>query len=398
MRILFIGCEAADARLTEAREAGYTADPRPGPFDTAAQADLWRGLALAAPDIVWVRWETLGPPDIPSLRRFHVARPPVRIIVEIPDTLEPPNAGIGELVGMGLYDIVRPSQSLPAILGATPVYADVVRWQGDGGLTWDETATSVAQQAPVVEKIVAKRVPLTNRPVLVAVWGSIPGAGASTAALAVACRLAHHGPTACLDHDRADEKGHDSLSYMSGLHYLGQHHIHRLPKRLEIFPTTWPEDARQWSMDGPTPEVPPAPEWPTIFRSRAFAYVVYDAGVYVSGMSRDGGAQSTLWDNADLNVVLLPPALSRLARAHHWIGLVGEGIPGLLVAVLQDGRRDWADAYRQANAGRAPILGLLWPDFTGRDRTWEVSFDALLGPILPDAPAPGGLGRWFGRK
>lgn len=399
MQILFLGCEASDVRLTEAREAGYTAENRPGPLHSVEQADLWKGLTLAAPDIVWVRWASLDPPDIPSLRRFHVARPQTRIIVDIPDSLAPPDPGLGELVGMGIYDIVRVSRSFSGVLDAAPTYADVVQWQGGGNLTWEEDAPANKAAPQVVEKVVERRVPLTTRPVLVAVWGSLPGCGASTAALAVACRLAHHGPTACLDHDRTDEKGHDSLSYMSGLHYLAQHHIHRLPKRMEVFPAAWSEDARQWPADGPTPDVPPAPEWPTIFRSREFAYVVVDAGVYVSGMSRDGGWQATLWDNADLNVMLLPPAPSRIARAHHWLGMAGEGIPAFVAAVLQDARLDLADAYQQAaGSRRTTIFGLVWPDLTGRDHTWEASFDALLRPILPDAPARRGQRRWFGWK
>lgn len=386
MKILLTGYEASDARLKEAQTVVPDAlvDHRPGPFDEAEQADFWKGLALAAPPIVWVRWMALEPPNIPALRRFRVARPETRIIVEIPDDLTPPDPALGELVSMGVYDILRASHTLGDALAGHHSYADVVRWQGNE-LPWDDDADkSQAPQRQIVEKVVERRVPLTNRPVLIAVWGSIPGAGASTAALAVGCRLAAHGPAACLDHPRDEEKGHDSLGYMTGLHFLAQHYMAKLPKRVEIFPTAWPEDAQRWPSSQP---VPPAPEWPTVFRSREFAYLVIDAGVYTTGMSGDGGWQATLWENADLNVMLLPPAISRLTRAHHWLAVAGEGIPGLAVGVLQDGGRlDLADVYRSLAGKDVAIWRLGWPDFTGRNNIWESSFDALLQPILPDAP------------
>ncbi|AUW92608.1 hypothetical protein BXT84_00460 [Sulfobacillus thermotolerans] len=261
MQILFVGYDSSDARLEEAREAGHAVDHHAGLLDAPAQGQLWKGLMLAPPDVVWVRWSAVSPLDVASLRRFRVARPTVRLVIDIPETLQPPDTTLGELVAMGIYDIVGPMQSLRDSLRKTPTYADAARWQW-GGVTESDAVTPTDKRRPVIEKKIAS----TRRPALITVRGLLPGAGTTLLAIAVARWLAEHGyPTALLEYFAPDQHKPSDLARMMA------DDRHQWPSVLHVFPSGPTFGPRQ-----------PAALLVTVMAARQAAYIVLDLGAGVS--------------------------------------------------------------------------------------------------------------------
>jgi hypothetical protein len=210
------------------------------------------------------------------------------------------------------------------------------------------------------------------------VWGALPGVGTSTLAFEIGRLLGRQNHTALLDHPR-NKESRSTCEYMSGLHVLENDHMDTLPKSLRVWPTGWGADYPL--TDAVVPQRPPAPDWQAIFRSRTAAYLVVDAGLYVSGMSRDGSWQSVLWDNADLNIVLLPPSHTRIAGAVHWIGLSADrnlDPTNLRVGVFGP---PLAGAYQMSVKG-ARIWPLRWPS----EKDADAMLEQLLAPLLPDRP------------
>ncbi len=365
MQILFIGYEATDSRIGEGHEAGYTVNHRPGPLDTADQHDLWKSLRNAPPDIVWIRWESLETPDIASLRRFRVSRTKVRIIVDIPDALDPPDSGLAELVGMGIYDIVRVSQPLPSILTASPSYADALRWQHDADLTWDDEATPAPPAPPQIiekERIVVR--PTSHRTTIIVCWSAVHGAGGTTLAMAVARTLSQFGTVAALDHGLPTGPDGGMLDGQSGLTVLGKLEPNR--EGMEIIVSDWEHDEREHRHYQSIPD--PA----EYARKRRWDYMVVDAGVPTKGV------QERLMGQADLNLMLLPPVPSRTIGTWHWLSDLG--VPNLRVVVFGVKMAHWLTT--DAPADQLPVLGLPWPEESGHAEALE----SLLAPILPSEP------------
>lgn len=341
MQILFVGYEASESRLTEARAAGYAVDTRPGPLDAPAQAELWQSLALAAPDIVWLRWAALEPPDILAVRRFRVARPHTRIVIELPESLQPPDAGVAECVGMGVYDLVRPTHAVAATLQTQPTYADVVQWAGAGGADPDP---------PVVTREVVLVSP--ERPVILALVGVGAGVGTSCAAMSLGARLTALGQRAVLA---------EPAAVMSDTFHLWQ----------------------------PTPGADVAPTdqpWSVVAAQRRWAYVVVDC--------------HTLWravpPEADRVLVVGPGSLHRTALWERWLEAEAAGQrpvwPKRTIYVVSPGphAHQVERLVRRQVPAPTPVLIApdLWQDPAG------AAWDAALHPLVPGARS---ARRWWRR-
>ncbi len=364
MQILFMGYESTEARLDEAQEAGYTVNHHPGPFDAAEQADVWKGLRNAPPDIVWLRWEALGKtPDTLSIRRFRVARTTTRIIVEVPDDHQPPDAGLADLVSAGIYDITG-TAPLKDILNSTLTYADAARWQGLGeGVTWDDT--------PIEPKIIEKeRVvirPTSTRTTIIACWSSVPGAGGTTLAMAVARTLSQYGTVAVLDHGLPTGPGEMALDGQSGLAVMGRLEPHR--EGMKIIVSSWEHDDQRHTTAQSFPD-------PAEFaRMRRWDYLVCDGGVPGKGV------QEPLFQQADLNLMLLPPVPSRLIGTWHWVeSSPFTSCPNYRAVVFG---RQTARLLADVPEADVPVTAIPWPGESEHGETME----SLLSPVLPSEPA-----------
>ncbi len=150
MRIVIIG-PAGTPRLQEAEALGFSVQLLEGPHDVNAQALLWMSINRLAPDVVWCVWDTLRSPDVELIRQFRVIRGQTRLVVELPDQFEPPNAAVSALVSLGIYDLVPPTRSMQEVLPSHPQYGDVARWHlGTEPLDGSPTRVPVAPRDPEI--------------------------------------------------------------------------------------------------------------------------------------------------------------------------------------------------------------------------------------------------------
>ncbi len=353
MKMVFIGYEADDIRLQEASAPDVLVDHRPGSLDESEQAGLWRGLALAAPDIAWVRWTSCEPPNIPALRRFHVARPQTRIIVEIPNDLSLPDPGLGELVGMGIYDIVRASRSFTAVLDATPTYADVVQWQqqiGDGD--------SISLPETTHPKIIEKRVVSVNRPAIIVVRGVLPGAGTTRLALAVAWWLAEQGWDVAL------------MEYFGALDKPSE------LARLDAYPH--PPNLRY--VPRGIGRSHPAQTLQALLSQRRAAFVILDAGV----SAHVPELLFTVWD---LQCVVCPPP-SRWAQTPSLRNLLTSDTGDTLLPSIEAHTVQclWGPLGEISNSVHSlPVVWTAWPPQGSIPEELGSRLRNILLPVLPDA-------------
>jgi len=334
------------SRIQEAESLGLT-ETLSGPLDPTEQRQAWQSLSRTPPTTVWVEWGNLTPPDLPSLRRFRVSAPQTRIIIEVPESLSPPNEAIAQVVGYGITDIVRgPSTPMAAVLARHGTYADVAAWQGKVH-TFDEPEPApppakVVTVETIVEKEVIreKKVAVSTRPTVIAVAGAIPGVGATTLAAAITSYLAQQGWAVALT-EYGERPG---------------------------FPTLNP------TAQGVTLFPHPAPKATEIAAKRQYAYVVADMGVANWAAISDTRPDLALW--------VLPGAKHRMPG----IGLpVGLGPQDPLLGVVAPG----PDATRIAElwSKKHGIPAIVY----GTD-----SLGPMLAAVLADPPT--GWLKWLPRR
>lgn len=363
-QIQFVGFASDDARIAEAQDAGYSVDNRPaGSLDTEDQRVLWGALRNAAPAIVWLRWDQLeSPVDVQAVRRFHVLRPQVRIVVEIPADHPAPDAGLAALVGMGIFDVVSPGQLLAEILAKSPTYADVARWHSPDAADWTdgpepEPVERIVERVVEKERIVVR--PTSSRTTIIAVWGAVPGTGATTLALAIGRCLSQFGRVAILDHAWLSGIGGGPAEGESGLAVAGAAEPER--SDLAIVVGGW-ENVGGWRGQ-PTPITPNPLEYA---RQRQWDYVVVDAGL--------ASMDAPLFSTADLNLVIIPPVASRLIGTWHWLQDADDRYHVVV----------WGDlASTLAPQVVHSVTGLPWPHEAGH----AAALETLLAPVMPSEPA-----------
>ena len=374
--LTLFGVPEDSPRIAEAEQAGWMISTIPGPLDPAEQVAAWRALSRSPGQAVWVHWMGLRSPDFASLRRFRVACADTRIIIEVPEELTPPDDTLAQVVGIGVWDIVRnPRTELSQVLLHPASFAAAAVWQGSvRAFDEPEPATEkIVREIVTVqhETIVEKRVPMTNRSVLIAVWGAVAGTGASTLSASMGRLLTQYGPTVVLDHVPAARHGSWVADGRTGLATL-QAEL-RLPPELTLRPATWEPSSTR---DGHHVDVP---NWRTATQERAFSYVVVDAGLPVQDAET-----GDLVRNADLNLLLLPP-LTRMQGCWAWVDTQVQRERRVTTAVLG---RVHAEAMRRHDP-EAQVLGLPWPHEAGHDSALE----AWLAAVLP-GPAKSSWFSW----
>ncbi len=305
-------------------------------------------------DILWISYEALESPDPNAIRRFRVARPETRIILEVPDDLAPPNDFISAIVGMGVLDIVIHAYSLAEALDRHPTYADAARWQG-GGLSWEDEAAPVAQAAPK-ERIIERKIASTNRPAIIAVRGVLPGSGTTLLATTITLWLASHGwPSAMLEWP-PDRKPSDLRRFGAA--------AEKLPPGAAIYPTG-------------------TATLESILSERKAAYIVLDLGTRPQSPS--------LPLLPDLELVVLP-ATTRWEQVPQLVGHLS----------LRAGADLGAPAQRVLWWSGPPdpaVQEQCWHLLPPPDSTWpptlspalSTALGTLLAPIRPDYSVPGWL-------
>ncbi len=350
MRIDFIIAKDS-GRLHEAETAGHSChllslvDGLNAALKEASRAPV---------DILWIAYEALETPDQSAIRRFRVARPETRIIIEIPDDLAPPNDFISAVVGMGVVDIVIHAYSLDEAIARHPTYADAARWQG-GGLSWDEEAAPVAP-APQKERIIERKIASTNRPAIIAIRGILPGSGITLLASVITLWLAGQGWPAAMLELPPDRKPSDLRRFETA--------AEKLPPGASIYPTG-------------------TATLESILSERKAAYIVMDLGVRPQSPS--------LPLLPDLELIVLP-AVTR------W-----EQVPGLTNHLsLRAGADVGTPAQRVlwwSGPADPAVQSECWHLLPPPDSAWpptlnptlSAALGTLLAPVRPDYSVPGWL-------
>lgn len=133
MRMVVVG---APVRVSEAEALGATVQFVEGPLDGETQTIFWLGQMRAAPDVMWLDWAALTSPDVELIHQYRILRGQVRIVVEVPATLQPPDAAMAALVSWGIYDLVSAAEPLQTVLERRPTYGDVARWHTPDNSLW----------------------------------------------------------------------------------------------------------------------------------------------------------------------------------------------------------------------------------------------------------------------
>jgi len=365
---------ASPDRLTEIRQADHLIDSFDGPLDHEAQTALYRRIAQAAPDSLWLTWSSLEPPNIDALRRLRVAQPSLNIIVEIPTDLTPPNADLAQLVGLGIYAMVPESAQFASVTHRQFTYADAAAWQGKVR-NFDEPDPEPREK--IVEKIVErevvretiKKVATTSRPVLISVWGFAPGTGATTLSLAIAAFLSRIAPTAVVDHaPQMNAHGHPRPG-QTGLHAWEQ-------TQPAVRGLTWV--TASITTEGAV--ILPSPR--EVLKSHEFAYIVVDAGLDPPTNDPDG---LTLWEDSDLAILCIPPAFTRWQGVWPWLDRQTQ-VEKQYTAVIFGESSPVPDLEDPELA----CLAIPWPDSPAH----EPALIGLLAAVLPDDLRPRKRGLW----
>ena len=337
----------ADAdRLEEIRGAGHLVDAFDGPLDADEQTALWRQLSQAAPDGLWITWQSLEPPEIAGLRRLRVAQPALQIVVEIPADLTPPNADLAQLVALGIYGIVTEESADFAEATSRPyTYADAAHWQG-GSVGWDDEKEPAKPLKPIQWRTVEveKKIAVSARPVLIAVVGVSPGVGCTTTAVSVASLLA------AMNHEVAlAETGNAPAALDSW--------AEDLPKGITIFAS-------------------PSPDPLELVRRREWAYVVVDTGAISEWSAiRD-------WQ-ADLTILVGPGDKHRFARWEPLVKAIPEQYAGSIVAGAVIGGRD-GDKVAQALGDEGGLTAFPIPENSHKKGRGDKALRDLLAPVMAD--------------
>ncbi|NMP23728.1 hypothetical protein [Sulfobacillus harzensis] len=362
MRWLMMGYAEDDERVSAVEAAGLT-------VDTAGDADAeaWRTAARTAYDGIWVRWQDADH-SVRPLVQYRAQRPTTRIVVEIPEDLTPPNPELAAWVQLGVYDVVVPDAEVGAVLRHPATIADALRWTGFQGSTAGEDGPGAGSGRPTTTVVeVERRVPLTNRPVLVVVVGTVPGAGTTTLTAGVARYLSQWGATALVEAAPLPEPLYGPTPLQTLVGAAQEEDQATEWQGITVFP-----ERRNHAVD-----------IAGVVWSRRFAYVVVDAGVPVIPLKDVREA----WQAADRLIAVLPPVRTRLTGAWPWSALTASPDappherPGPDAFAIIGGASDIAHAA----VWPAPVVALP-ADLTAEAAAGPLA--ELLETVLPDTPPP----------
>ena len=220
-----------------------------------------------------------GPGLGPAVLRYRLKRSDTRIIL-IAAGKKPGNSDVAAVVQAGVYDVVTDISALDAVLDQPPANLSTAAKWLDPALSL-ETGEKVSKTI-IKEKIIEKKVAMSQRPVLIAVAGATAGVGATSVSLTLAAFLtSQRYKTVYI------EAGEPSIEVITGM---------------EV--TQDPKPFR------PRLDVCRDVDYMNIVRMRRHEYIVLDLGAV-----EPEKLQKT---DADLMLAVLP-SLSRLARAQAWM-------------------------------------------------------------------------------
>gem|GEM_PF-1496717 len=165
-----------------------------------------------------------GPGLGAAVLHFLLARPQSRVILLAPGRV-PGDQDVAQVVAMGIYDVVTDLAELPEVLRRPPATRDQAALWLDPSLV----AGAAKEKREIKERIVERRVPMSTRPVFLAVVSAAPGAGATSTAATLAGFLARSGYSVCLVASDRQE----SLVYEARLEGIP------IPSSLAITPARW---------------------------------------------------------------------------------------------------------------------------------------------------------------
>ncbi|MDN5302390.1 MAG: hypothetical protein PWQ60_1904 [Thermoanaerobacteraceae bacterium] len=240
--------------------------------------DALEEAARIPTDILILDVET-GPGLGPTVLRYRLKRPDTRIILLAEDK-KPGDSDIASIVQAGVYDIVTDISALENVFDRAPADLSAAAKWLDPNLSL-ETGEEVSKTI-IKEKIVEKKVAMTQRPVLIAVAGTAPGVGTTSVSLTIATFLAGQKYKTVYI-----EAGEPSIEMIAGM---------------EVGPEPKPFRSHL--------DVCRDADYMNVIRMRKHEYIVLDLGAVEP--------EKLTEINADLMLAVLPP-LARLARAGVWM-------------------------------------------------------------------------------
>lgn len=233
-----------------------------------------------------------------AVLRYRLKRPNTRIIVYGKDR-KPGDPEIASIVQTGIYDIAIDISDLKKLIDGEPMKIDsAVKWLDLSFAPELENSQeskrgkTVVREKEIVkevvkEVIVEKKVPLSSRPVLIAVAGTAPGVGTTATALTLASFLASKKYKTIYV-----ELGEPSIEDIIGME------VNKKPRRFK-----------------PCFNVSKKGDYKEIERKKKYQYVVLDLGAV--------GPEELFEINADLYLAILP-CFHRLERASLWLNCLSK--------------------------------------------------------------------------
>jgi len=218
-----------------------------------------------------------GPGLGPAVLRYRLARQDTRVVLLAPGKV-PGDAEVAGVVQAGVYDVVTDLEDLGAVLDRPAAGLAAAALWLDPAL-----APEASSKEQVRERVIERRVAVSQRPVLVTVAGTAQGVGTTVTACTLAGYLARRGHRTVL----VESCDLPSLGVITGMDIL--------------------ESPASWL---PNLDVCVDPNPRNLVRGRQHSYVVADMGACPRG---DLGLL-----DADLVLVVLP-LLHRIIRAVAWL-------------------------------------------------------------------------------
>lgn len=312
-----------------------------------------------------------GPGLAAAVLRFRLARPATRVILLAPGRT-PGDREVSAIVAAGVMDVVDDLASLAAAWDSPGDLRQAARWL-------DPSAVPDPDARPEKERVLERRVAVTQRPAVILVVGLGPGVGTTALAAALAGYLDRSGhKVALLD-----------LAPSRGLSFLAS--VPDAPDPAGAGPTLvrapWTPRVDVFSY---TAAPDPAQALRSLLKARQHAYVVCDLG---DAAPADLPA---LAEAADLTLVALP------ALEHRLVALMGAPRGRALLASLPSatwvtvgGAPPLPDRLRALDlrlerSGHLPLPPALdWPPAYSRPfPPLDQAARAILHELLPDGSRP----------
>lgn len=316
-----------------------------------------------------------------DVARFRLSQPDCRVIL-LAVGRRPGDQAVASISAVAdVRDVAADLGNLGHVLDHPADLAAALRWR-DPSL-----APDAPQAQPVRERIVERRVAVSQRPVVVAIAGVCPGVGTTTLACAIAGYLARGGHTVAL----AEANPAPSLRIITQT-TIGEAWL----PGLTVYPQVTVGAVRE------------------IEQARSAAYIVADLGAAPRGVLTE--------IDADLRLVVLPREVHRWPRTATWLQQGAEAARArgatdqerdeavrrdralptsaryVLVSPTTADARDLSQAWEAATENCTPPSEPLfsvpvadrtsWPaGYRHPDPLLDEALSSLLAPVLPDQPA-----------